>query len=168
MKTNKLTDFIKKNKNEIIVISSLLVGVYAIKKLKNSLNDVFNEKYESIPIDLKINQKKLTITKEQAQQFSQQILDACNAKKPFYGTDTQTIKKIFLKLKTPEDFKLLFEVFGEKKYNGYNSPPTNIFKYLDSYEPRNLVYWLKSELSPSDGEVYDIVKKVVKSAQWEF
>ena len=38
----------------------------------------------------------------------------------------------------------------------------------DHFKPRNLVYWLRSELSPLDGAVYKIVKHRVESAGFTF
>jgi len=108
-----------------------------------------------------------TITNTQANNYAQQLLDACNAMYPMYGTDTDTISAVFKKFITPTDFIKVYNAFGLKDYNGYNSPPTGIWSYLDSYDKHNLVYWLKSELSESD-EPYSLVKSVIESAGFVF
>ena len=91
-----------------------------------------------------------------------------NAKQPFYGTDEASIEKVFDKLENADDFNKVYNAFGTKDYNGNNSPPSGVWAYLDSYEKRDLVYWLKSELSPSDGLVYTKVKQRVESADFTF
>jgi hypothetical protein len=110
-----------------------------------------------------------TITDTEANNYAQQLLDAFNYKVIMYGTDDATILSVFNKLLTPDDFIKVYHAFGEKDYNGYNSPPTGAWSWLDSYEKRNLVYWLQEELSDSTGdEVYTKVKAVVESAGFTF
>jgi len=112
---------------------------------------------------------KATITNTQANNYAQQLLDACNSMFPMYGTDDELILSVFKKFKHPDDFIKVFHAFGLKDYNGYNSPPTGIFSALDSYEKRNLVHWLKSELDDSQGEpVYTLVKSVIESAGFAY
>lgn len=165
---NTVASFITEYQTPLLIVGSAVLGWYLIKNAKKGITGVFNEKSQQVGIDLPVNMQKATISKTQSQQFAQQLLDASNHMEPLYGTDEQTIKKVFLKLKTPEDFKLVYHAFGLKNYNGWNSPPVGIFRHLDTYEPRDLVYWLKSEIKPSDGEVYNIVKARVDSAGWEF
>jgi len=116
--------------------------------------------------DLKVNTSQLSIGVSQAKIYAQQLLDAMNAKEPFWGTDEDAIKAVFQQINS-EDFKLIFHEFGTKDYNGFNSPPTGFFSNLDSYEPRNLVYWLNNELSSSD-EVYSLVQNTVWAAGFAF
>ncbi len=165
---NTVSDFIIAYKTPLLMVGGAVLGWYLIKKTKTGIASVFKEQSEQVNIDLPIDLKKTTISKTQSQQFAQQLLDASNHMAPFYGTDEQTIKQVFLQLKTGEDFKLVYEAFGNKNYNGWNSPPVGIFRHLDNYQPRDLVYWLKSELEPSDGEVYTIVKSRIESAGWTF
>ncbi|WP_299833774.1 hypothetical protein [uncultured Tenacibaculum sp.] len=165
---NTVSSFIVEYKTPILIIGGAVLGFYFIKKAREGIASAFDEKSEQVQIDLPIDIKKTTITKTQSKQFAQQLLDASNHMAPLYGTDEATIKEVFLQLKTAEDFKLVYEAFGNKNYNGWNSPPVGIFRHLDNYQPRDLVYWLKSELEPSDGEVYDIVKARVESAGWTF
>lgn len=165
---NVMSDFIIANKTPLLVIGGAVLGWYLIRQTRKGLADAFSDKSENVAINLAIDSQKTTITPTQAQQFAQQLLDACNDAYPMYGTDEETIYKVFLKLQNGEDFKQVYEAFGFKNYNGYNSPPVGIFRHIDNYEPRDLVYWLKSELSPSDGKVYELVKKRVESAGWSF
>ena len=165
-KANEIGSFIIEHKTPLLLIGGALLGWYILKKTKEGVADIFADKSESVPIDLTIN--KATISKTQAQQFAQQLLDASNHMEPLYGTDEQTIEKVFLQLKKADDFKLIYQAFGQKNYNGNNSPPTGIFRHIDNYEPRDLVYWLKSELSPADGKVYTLVKERIESAGWQF
>ena len=165
---NTISNFIIEYKTPLLMIGGAFLGWYLIKTTRKGIANVFDEKSEQVTIDLPVDIQNTTISKTQSQQFAQQLLDASNQMEPLYGTDEQTIKKVFLKLKTAEDFKLVYQAFGFKNYNGWNSPPVGIFRYLDSYQPRDLVYWLKSEIKPSDGEVYKIVKARVESAGWAF
>lgn len=111
------------------------------------------------------------ITPQQATNYAQQLLDAMNENRDswfFGGTDEETIKNVFMQISNSADFILIYNAFGNKDYNGYNSPLDSWLTPLDSFEPRNLVYWLKSELSQSDGEVYNLVSQVVNNAGFTF
>jgi len=165
---NTIGTFIIEYRMPLLIASGAVLGWYIIKGARKQIASVFEDQSEHVAIDLGIDKQNTTISETQAQQFAQQLLDASNHKEPLYGTDEKTIKQVFLQLKTPEDFKLVYKAFGNKNYNGWNSPPTGIFRYLDNYEPRDLVYWLKSEVKPSDGQVYTIVKARIQSAGWEF
>ena len=143
-----------------------LVGVFAVYKIYK----VFNTSFEGdTNIDNQVegtggSTSGATISNKQARNYAQQLLDAMNEKAPLYGTDEQAIEAVFAKLKVGEDFIKVYNAFGKKDYNGNNSPPTGVWSYLDSYEPRDLVYWLRSEISPSsDAKTYKIVKHRIES-----
>lgn len=169
-------NFIADNKKSLLYLSGAIVlGVVGYKIYKgfssgvsNVIEDVFAEKSEKVTIDTVIDKGNVTITKEQSQQFAQSLLDACNEMFPFYGTDEEAIKRVFLKLRSGDDYKMVFDAFGMKNYNGYNSPPTGWGRHIDNYAPKDLNYWLRSELSESDGEVYNIVKSRIESAGHSF
>lgn len=167
-KAKEVGSFITTYKTPILVVSGVFLGLYLIKKTRQGISEALQEESEHIPADLPINATRATITMVQARQFAQQLLDAFNHREPLYGTDEKTVEKVFLQLQNAEDFKLVYKAFALKKYNGWNSPPVSILRYLDTYEPRNLVYWLKSEIKPSDGKVYEIVKARVENAGWIF
>ena len=163
--------FIESNKKELLILAGVVVagvvGYSIVSSMRNSLDGALEPLNETVDVDVIIDTSKVTITKEQSQQFAKTLLDACNYAYPFYGTDEEAIKDVFLKLKTADDFKLVYEAFGMKNYNGYNSPPSSFLRHLDSYAPRDLVYWLRSELSSSD-VAYKIVKQRVESAGFVF
>lgn len=164
--------FIAENKKELLYAGGAIIAGIIVYKIfratSKGISDVFSDKVQTVDLDVKVNNSNTTITREQSQQFARTILDACNHAAPFYGTDEEAIKEVFLKIKTADDFKLVYNAFGMKDYNGNNSPPSGILRHLDSYAPRDLVYWLRSELTPSDGEVYTIVKKRIESAGYAF
>lgn len=115
------------------------------------------------------NTNGATISDQQARNFAQQLLDAMNYKEPFWGTDEDTIERVFDALKNSQDFIKIYNIFGRKDYNGYNSPPEGVWSYLDSFEPRDLVYWLQNELSEGDGAVYTKVKsRIDGTGLWVF
>ncbi|MDB0601335.1 hypothetical protein PL373_09275 [Tenacibaculum maritimum] len=164
--------FIADNKKELLYLTgAIVIGVIGYKIYKatsKGISNVFEDKTETIDVEININKDQTTISKEQAQQFAKTLLDACNHMEPLYGTDEEAINQVFLRLKTGDDFKLVYKEFGMKNYNGNNSPPSGILRYLDNYTPRDLVYWLRSELEPSDGQVYTNVKSRVESAGYSF
>ncbi|MBE7671559.1 hypothetical protein F7649_10590 [Tenacibaculum piscium] len=167
--------FLADNTKEVLYISGgivlLLVGYKIYKglgKAGSKVKEALEDDLQKVNVDLKIDPNKLTITKEDAQKYAQQLLYACDYSAPIYGTDTKSIKKVFEKLKSPEDFKLVHKSFGLKKYNGYGLSPEGIFRHLDNGVSKDLVYWLKEELSTRDGDVYTIVKNRIESANWTF
>lgn len=170
----KTGGFIAGNPKTALYIGIGIVGAFALYKLLRGVQkgseivgDVFNPDIDnSIDVGV-IDASTAKISRQQAKVYARQLLDAMNHKAPFWGTDEKTILEIFKRI-TPGDFKLIFNEFGDKDYNGYNSPPSGILANLDSYEPRNLVYWLNAELSSGDGEVYDRVKQIVNDAGFAF
>ncbi|MFL0077020.1 hypothetical protein [Tenacibaculum maritimum] len=164
--------FIQKHKKELLYIGgALAIGIIGYKLYKSTgsaLANALEDKVETVEVEVVINNTNTTISKEQAQQFAKTLLDACDAMQPIYGTDEESIKEVFLKIKTEDDFKMIYEAFGMKNYNGNGSPPVGIIRHLDNYAPRDLVYWLKKEIKPSDGDVYTIVKERIESAGYTF
>ncbi|WP_282080873.1 hypothetical protein [Aquimarina algiphila] len=171
---DKTGDLVKSNpKTALYVVGGVVLGFVVYRLVKtlnaggNAVDGIFNPDIDN-QVDVgDLDTNGATITAKQARVFAQQLLDAFNHKAPFWGTDEKTILEIFNQL-SPANFKVVFNAFGKKDYNGYNSPPSGIFANLDSYEPRDLVYWLNSELSPSDGEVYKKVKQIVNAAGFAF
>lgn len=169
-------NFVADNQKPLLYLGGVIVlGIVGYKIYKgvskgvtNVVDDVFAEKSEDVTINTTINNSQVTISKEQSQQFAQSLLDASNEMFPFYGTDEDAIKRVFLQLNSGDDFKMVFDAFGMKNYNGYNSPPTGWGRHFDNYAPRNLIFWLRSELAESDGEVYKIVKSRIESAGYSF
>ncbi|WP_237275572.1 hypothetical protein [Tenacibaculum ovolyticum] len=108
------------------------------------------------------------ISRNQANIYAMQLLAAFNSYEPVYGTDEKVVLDVFKRI-TPLDFKKIYKEFGQRDYNGYNSPPQEIFWGVDSYDKRNLVYWLRSEIDPEkDVELYSLVKHVVNKAGFVF
>lgn len=168
----KVLSFIEKNKKPILVGGTVLLGSFILYKVYQGVNNFIKPAGDN---HIKgtgqgLIRKNLTITEAQAKNYAQQLLDAMNQNDCWlcYGTDEKAILSVFKKIKNRDDFLLIYNAFGRKDYNGYNSPPQGILRHLDSYKPRDLVYWLKSELSSDDGEVYRLVKKTVESAGFSF
>ncbi|MFL0143902.1 hypothetical protein [Tenacibaculum maritimum] len=108
------------------------------------------------------------ISKKQANIYALQMLDSFNAKEPFYGTDESILKRIFSVIDS-NDFKKIYNEFGQRNYNGFGSPPEGIFKNFDDYENRDLVYWLKKEVdSYWDRELYLLIKPIVEGSGFFF
>ncbi|AMD85430.1 hypothetical protein SAMN05444369_11032 [Capnocytophaga haemolytica] len=166
-KTQNALSFIAKNKMTILVSAAVLAGVFVVYKVaKRFAGSDDDDHVKGTGSDL--DKSKATITEAQSKNYAEQLLDAMNAAYPLWGTDEKTILAVFNQLKNKHDFLMVYHAFGLRDYNGYNSPPKSFWKYLDVYQKRDLVYWLKSELSPSDGEVYKRVKKVVEGSGFTF
>lgn len=174
----KTGQFVSKNPKTAMYIGLGVIGVAIIytlvKKTTGTVDKLFNgdpnidDNVTIVLGDLKIDTKKLSIDNAKAKIFAQQLLDAMNVKEPLWGTDEKTIEAVFKKI-TSEDFKIIFWEFGKKDYNGYNSPPKGWFSNIDSYEPRNLIYWLQHELDPvADATVYKLVKSKIEGAGFVF
>lgn len=168
----KTGEAVKKNKTLLLIVGG--VAVYSIYKIvsntTSAVDDIFNPDIDNEVEGTGGSTQGASISNQQATNYAQQLLDAMNYNPCWicYGTDEEKILAVFQRLKNTGDFIKVYNAFGKKDYNGYNSPPDGILANLDSYEPRNLVYWLKSELEPKDGDVYDIVKERVELAGFTF
>lgn len=166
----KVGKSVAENPKTALYVAGGAIAIYVGYKIFKSINDTFNGNN----IDNQVsgtggNVIGATITNQVAKNYAQQLLDAMNAKEPFYGTDEATIEAVFDALLNPQDFLKVYNFFGEKDYNGHNSPPTGVWQYIDSFEKRNLVYWLKSEISPTtDARLFSKVKHRVESAGFTF
>ncbi|CAL2075249.1 hypothetical protein [Tenacibaculum sp. 190524A02b] len=169
--------FIEKNQKPLLYVgAALLVGylgykVYrGIKKGSEIIGDVLeNPEDDFIKPKIKITTSNLTITPQQASIFSKSLQDAFN-KKSVIGlpaTDEQKISNVFDKLKTGDDFKLVYEAFGYKKYFSGGTPTLYIDKKIAS--TYDLVYWLDQEIDSFwDKELHAKVKKRLQSAGFDF
>jgi hypothetical protein len=174
--TNKLKEVgnaAQENPKAVInVVGGLLLlggALYLLTKIKKTADGLFDGDQDiADQIDLNLDVQNATLTNQQAQNLASQLLDAMNAKQPFWGTDEKTVEAVFDLMKNGNDFKIVAQKFGLKDYNGYNSPPLGWFSNLDSYEERNLLYWLAREINPSDGVVYQKVKNRIESAGFAF
>lgn len=172
----KASDFLSKNGKSMLIGAAVLGGliiIYKIYKNFSGKNKTEEEREREQQIKGVVNQpvnlKNTTITEQEAKNLAQQLLSAMDYAAPLYGTDEKTILAVFKKIKTSDDFILIFNAFGMKEYNGNGLPPTSSFgRMFDVFEPRDLVYWLKEELSPTDGEVYRVVKNVVEQSGFTF
>ncbi|WP_281990510.1 hypothetical protein [Aquimarina aggregata] len=169
----KTGDFVQSNPKPVIYgvigVGLLFVGYKLFSGISSGVEDILNP-----DIDDQINVGNLptngsNITGQQARIYADQLLNAMNYRPLRFlrGTDEATILKVFNKL-TPIDFKMVFNAFGKKDYNGFDSPQTGVLANLETYKPRDLVYWLNSELGPSDGAVYTKVKQIVNAAGFAF
>ena len=165
--------------NPIVVLKGVgvLVGVYLgykfIKGASNKVDSLFNDNFDTVVDNTgQGSTENATITDAQATNFASQLLVAFNRTFLIYGTDTDTISKIFKKLKTPDDFLLVYRAFGTKTYNGQGSAVTGTWDYLDFdifHKNLDLVGWLKAELNSFyDKSVYNQVKAVVEPAGFIF
>jgi len=172
---NKVKEKVKENPKTGLYVVGGLVGVTAlvflIKGLNKGVKEVFTaeDNQETIPDTGGIS-NAATISNQTAINYAQQLLDAMNHLAPFWGTDEDKIEAVFNNLKNGDDFIKVYNAFGNRNYNGYNSPPDSwVGQAIDVYQERNLVYWLNSELSSvTEPTLYNKVKQRVESAGFSF
>lgn len=158
---------VEKPKNTKYLVGGLLVLLLGYKIYK-TFNPNINDTVDNVGNGSTTN---ATISKETATNYAQQLLDAMNLNRNailLSGTDEKVISNVFDKIKNSDDFRLIFKAFGTKHYNGLNSPVEGV-EILQSYQLRNLVYWLRSELNSFwDYSVHKKVKNVVEKAGFVF
>ncbi len=172
---SKSIEVVKNNPIKVAYVIGGIVGavvIYKIAKgLTSSVDKIFNgdSTIDDVVKGTGGNTNKATISNQVAKNYAQQLLDAFNSKEPLYGTDEDLVEAVFAKIVNGHDFLKIFKVFGMKDYNGNNSPPQGFWSNFDSYEQRNLVYWLVKEIDPDDDrELFIKVKKKVESAGFVF
>lgn len=149
-------------------VAGIAVGAYLLYKVFTGVSaKVTPDPVNNVDIVVTPDISKTTITTEQAKIYAQTLLEAMDIQP--YGTDPDIILAVFQKINA-DDFKLIFNAFGMKNYNGTGSPPESwIFQQLDNYQERNLVFWLRSELNSwLDATTYNLVKKIVEEADFIF
>lgn len=151
-----------------IKILAVGIGGYVLYKTFTGASKGFAaEPVNNVDLIVEPNYPQTTITASQAKIHAQTLLEAMDVQP--YGTDDDRILAVFKNINA-QDFKMIFNAFGMKNYNGYGSPPESwIWQQIDNFQERNLVYWLKSELSDSKKkEVYTLVKEIVEEAGFTF
>lgn len=170
MKENKLLKsvggFIATNKVSILYIGggimAVAIAIPLYKRVKKMLStDVETARTFDYIGDIPVNTSNATITQNQAQIFSNQLVDAMSVSS---GTDKSTIKSIFEKIKNKDDMSLLYKTFGVRKYSTINQGEAsgvlwgvmeNAFGYVDY----DLAGWLKEELGVFDWNTKKIVNE---------
>lgn len=169
--SKKVVETVSNNPRTALYLVGGLASILILYKIGKAINNFGNGDTD---IDDQVegtggNTQGATISDQTATNYAQQLLDAFNSKEPLYGTDEKTVADIFKELNNAQDFLKVHKKFGLKDYNGHNSPPTGPWSYVDSYEKRNLVYWLKSEIGVNDPyNLYNLVKNRVESAGFTF
>ncbi|MFS4484225.1 hypothetical protein ACKGJY_14495 [Hyunsoonleella sp. 2307UL5-6] len=150
----------------VLGVVGLVLGYKIYKSASKGIDRVFNgdSDIDNQVDDVGGNTSNATISNQAANNYAQQLLDAMNVKRPIYGTDTDTIDLVFDRLMNGDDYMKVYLAFGKKDYNGYNSPPEGFWSNFDSYEKRDLNYWLQSELSSFfEPTLYNKVRTRVES-----
>jgi len=161
-----------------IAIYSIYKLIEAAKKTGDILSGDNVENNIEIGNALVVNPTNTTITSNQATIYANQLLEAMNWKGFIFpvgyqhGTDNDTIEAIFDKINA-EDFKMIYQKFGKKHYNGFGSPDSNAIGGIESAigiaDLKDLVYWLNAELSSIfDRTLYKKVKTIVEQAGFIF
>ena len=168
-KANSVSEYLLDNKSLLIVLGGGIVGYLVYRRIQKSADavaDIFkSDDPDHIIPDVSINDSKVTISKEQAKLLAKSLLDAFNHE-TFFGTratDEEKVKGVFDKLKTGDDFRLVYTAFGRRKRFAGGTPTHWLDKKIsDDYD---LIYWLKEEVSEFwDSDLYHQVKARIESA----
>jgi hypothetical protein len=163
---------VSKNPITTLYIVGGAVALYFGWRLYRNISNRFNPDIDdsvnngNVPIS---NTGDFSISNQQAVNFAQQLLDAMNKNRNSFflgGTDEDAIENVFNQLQTGDDFLLVYNAFGLKEYNGFNSPVEG-WEWFDTYVKRDLIYWLKSELS-SSSSTYKAIKPIIIDAGFAF
>lgn len=181
----KTGEYVSKNPKTTAYIVIGAVAIYAgyklFKAVKGAANVLSGDNVVSnieVGNALNVNNSNLTITPNQALIHAKSLLDAMNWEGWVYipiprytsGTDTDVIDQIFSNI-TSDDFKLIYQKFGKKHYNGTGSPQIleGVQDFIGIAEERDLVYWLRSELNSFfDRSLFNKVKAIVEGAGFTF
>lgn len=143
------------------IIALIGVAYVVVRKFSKNLTENFELTSDENPLETQvdINPANLTLTQQEANNIAHNLLQAMTDA----GTDEEAIGVAFSRMKSGDDFKLVFEAFGTQKYSGFGLPSSGVPEILVGGKKQDLIFWLKSELSTSDPE-YAIVKSRVESA----
>ncbi len=152
----------------ILMVGGAVAVYFVGKKLVNGITGTAGEakdfltKQEQNVSDAVIEKEilKATISKTEARRMAQGLYDSMAE----WETDEERIKQIFDRFQNKADFLIVYKEFGLRPYGGIFGDWWGSRKFSSD---RNLVYWLKSELSESD-VCYEIVKKWVTAAGFGF
>lgn len=136
----------------IIAVLVLIVTIYLLVRRKKTDS-------ERIIDAITIDKKNTSITDNQATIIVENLLSAMDQ----YGTDEQSIIDNLNGL-NKDDLLLVIRKFGIKPYNGASLATNWIDRTLFSPE-KNLIAWLKSELS---GSALETVKQIFESNEIPF
>lgn len=176
-KANEMSEFLLSNKSLLIVVGASVLGFIAyrqIKKTAGAVSDAVSDVFADVPTDhisadVNVNNQKTTITKEKAVILAKSLLDAFNDT-TFFGspaTDERKVEYVFDQLKTGDDFRLVYNIFGKRKIINGGTPTTWFDKKIaNEYD---LIYWLKAEISETwDSSLFNKIKDRVQSAGMPF
>jgi|GEM_PF-1549668 len=172
---------IAENPKSTLYIGLGIAAVFALYYGGKWFNDAFSGSGidDTIDTTVKPDMGKTTISRATARNYASQLLEAMNWKGwmllpyPHFGdgTDNDVLKSIFNNINA-DDFKLIYQEFGTKDYNGYSSPPKNvgggIQDSLGISKKRDLVFWLRSELDFLDFSLKRKVADLVTQAGFAF
>ncbi len=163
VKANEASNFIIDNKNVFLIGGGLILGYLAIRQVRKSFSSIgdalASDEVDFIKPKINTSSNNLTISSDEAVNLAKTLLDAFNDG----GTDEEKVEAVFKKLKTGDDFKLVFNAFGLRK-RIFGGTPTNYItkKTAEAYD---LIYWLKAEVGSFwNPTLYNIIKDRVESA----
>lgn len=176
-KANEVSEFLLNNKSLLIVVGASVLGYVAyskIKKTAGAVSDAVSNAFADVPTDhinatVTVNTQKTTINNAQGRLLAKSLLDAFNDT-TFFGspaTDERKVEYVFDRLKTGDDFKLVYNIFGKRKRLSGGTPTRWLDKKMaNEYD---LIYWLKAEISETwDKSLFAKIKQRVQSAGMPF
>lgn len=166
---NKAGDYAKSNPKTVIYVAGGIAAIYLGYKGFKLLKNIFDPKIDNnVDVNLSINQSLLTINQNQANIYASQLLDAFNVDELFDSTDENIVEDIFNKINS-EDFKLIYNAFGEKPYSTLTgaSPQSAGSNWFAS--DMDLVAWLRAEIGAFlNPTLHNKIKSIVTGAGFAY
>jgi hypothetical protein len=166
---DKTGNFVNTHKKPLLYVGGavaiVIVGIAVVNRLKKAVagQNVIGGTYHNQDVDL----TKTSISQATAQNYAEQLFKAFNY---YWGTDLSAIKTIFKKINA-EDFKMIYNAFGERTYSSINGgTPSGSIIGLDNptvfgkNPDIDLMGWLNNELGVLDFTTKSIVRPVVEKA----
>lgn len=156
-------NFVKENPKPLLYLGGTTIAVvlvYAIvKKWKKNISK--NNIKQGSFINQEIDESKTTITNNVAKNYAESLFEAFNYT---WGTDKSIINEVFSKI-TSEDFKKIYNAFGERSYNGLDGgTPKAVNSIIGNYYQLDLVEWLNNELGFGDSSLKTKIRPIVNGA----
>ena len=108
-----------------------------------------------------IDESKTTIKDSVAKNYAESLFDAFNYT---WGTDKGIISEVFSKINS-EDFKKVYNAFGERSYNGLDGgTPKTVNSLIGNYYQLDLIEWLNNELGFGDSSLKNKIRPIINDA----
>lgn len=124
-----------------------LVGYVIYRKIILTKTDIEVDKMNDEIMQISVNYKNTSITDEQAVSYARQILKAMDG----MGTNSKAVYSILDKLKTRDDYNLVYKSFGAIPYGMTGKSDSWIAKKIYA-DGEDMLGWFAREFSSSEAK----------------